>query len=250
MKIDDQLILFPFKGKDATRKFFVGGLLALCGMLIPLLYIPISGYKVRVIRRTLDDGVPSLPAWDDWGDLILSGLKVWLVSIVYGLPLVVVTLCINGVVLAGIMTSMFGATEESFLAIYSGVALMLIGFAGFGVMMLLWLPVMFFTPVAVVRMVVHDSVKSAFQFGEVWREIKSGFKHYILAFVVYLAMSMGVSMAASLLMYTICLACLYPFILALGVVYGQVMEGALYGLAYRETQALALPGGEQTEAAR
>jgi hypothetical protein len=147
------------------------------------------------------------------------------------------------------MTSTFGAAEESLLVMSGGGVLTLVGFVGFGVLMLLWYPVTFFVPVAVARMVAHDSLGSAFQLGEVWREIKSGFKYYILAFVVYLALSMGVSMAAMLLMYTICLACLYPFILAFGAVYGQVMEGALYGLAYRETQALTLPGGEQTEAA-
>ena len=87
MKIDDQLIVFPFKDQRWVSKFVVGGLLSLFGFLIPLTFIPVSGYMIRVMRHTLDEGTYALPDWDDWGDLILSGLKAWLVTVVYSLPL-------------------------------------------------------------------------------------------------------------------------------------------------------------------
>jgi hypothetical protein len=249
MKIDDQLITFPFKDERWASKFLVGGLLSLCGFLIPLTFIPLSGYMVRVMRRTESEGVLSLPAWDDWGDLILSGLKAWLVTIVYSLPLWVTMFCGYGAMVAGGLIAPFGAAEESVLPVIGGVALVLMGLAAFGVGMILAFPVMFLAPIALVRMVADDSLNSAFQFGEVWRELKTGFKEYIVAFLVYLALSMGASMVATLLFYTICLTCLAPFAMAAAVVYAMVMEGALFGLAYRETRALAGGGPEQVEAA-
>ena len=248
MKVDDQLIVFPFKDQHWVRKFVVGGLLALCGMVIPLFLIPVSGYMMRIIRRTLDDDTPSLPDWDDWGDLILSGLKAWLVTIVYSLPLWAMILCSQGAITAGVLTTTIGIAEESPLAL-GGIALALMGFASFGVATILTFPLMFLSPVALARMVAHDSVGSAFQLGEVWRELKTGFKHYILAFVVYLALSMGASLVATLMIYSVCLTCLSPFAYAVAVVYAFVMQGTLYGLAYRETQALARPEGKQAEAA-
>jgi hypothetical protein len=249
MKIDDQLITFPFKDERWANKFLVGGLLSLCGFLIPLTFIPLSGYMVRTMRRTQSEGVLSLPDWDDWGDLIVSGLKAWLVMAAYSIPLWVFMFCGYGAMMAGGIIAPFGASEESAPAVVGGVALALMGLAAFGVGMILAFPVQFVSPIALVRMVADDSLNSAFQFGEVWRELKTGFKEYILAFLVYLALSMGASLVATLLFYTVCLTCLAPFALAVAVVYAMVMQGTLYGLAYRETRALA--GGEsgQVEAA-
>jgi hypothetical protein len=247
MKVDDQLIVFPFKDQRWVGKFVVGGVLSLCGFLIPLTFVPLSGYMVRVMRRTLTEGIYALPDWNDWGDLLLSGLKAWLVTIVYSLPLWVMMFCGYGAMVAGSILAPFGAAEESVLPIIGGVALALMGFAAFGVGTILAFPVMFLAPVAVARMVADDSLNSAFQFGDVWRELKTGFKQYILAFLVYLALSMGASLVATLLFYTVCLTCLAPFAMAFAVVYAMVMQGALFGLAYRETRASE--EGDQAEAA-
>jgi hypothetical protein len=249
MKIDDQLITFPFKDERWANKFLVGGLLSLCGFLIPLTFIPLSGYMVRTMRRTQSEGVLSLPDWDDWGDLIVSGLKAWLVMAAYSIPLWVFMFGGYGAMMAGGIIAPFGAAEESALAMMGGVALALMGLVVFGVGMILAFPVQFVSPIALVRMVADDSLNSAFQFGEVWHELKTGFKEYILAFLVYLALSMGASLVATFLFYTVCLTCLAPFALAVAVVYAMVMQGTLYGLAYHETRALAGSESDQVEAA-
>jgi hypothetical protein len=248
MKLDDQLITFPFKDQRWVGKFVVGGLLSLCGMLIPLFLIPVSGYRLRVMRRALAEGTYALPDWDDWGELIGSGLKVWLVTIVYGLPLWVMVFCGSGMLAAGSILFSIGVAEESLLAMI-GIDLVLMGFVVFGVGMILAFPVGFLIPVALARMVSYDSLNSAFQFGDVWRELKTGFKQYVLAFLFYFALSMGASIAASLLLYTVCLTCLYPFALGFAMVYTVVMYGTLFGLAYRETRALEGGSPDQKEAA-
>jgi hypothetical protein len=245
MKVDDQLIVFPFKDQRWVGKFVVGGVLAFCGRFIPLFFIPISGYTVRVMRRTLKDGTPSLPDWDDWGDLILSGLKAWLIFLVYSLPLLAAIFVAYGALFGGAAAFIFGLAEESALAL-GGIVLALIGVVAFGFAMIVTFPVFFFIPLALTRLAAYDSLGRAFQLGEIWREVKSGFTRYLLAFVVYLAVSMAASLVASFLRYTVCLACLYPFALGFALVYSGVMQGTLYGLAYRET--LALEDGEQVDA--
>ena len=142
MKLDDQLITFPVKDERWVGKFAVGGLLSLCGMLIPLFLIPLSGYRLRVMRRVLDEGTLSLPDWDDWGELILSGLKVWLVTIVYGLPLLVLVFGGYGMMIAGAMLFPIGVGQESLLAM-AGIGLALMGFVALGVGMILAFPVGF-----------------------------------------------------------------------------------------------------------
>jgi hypothetical protein len=247
MKVDDQLIVFPFKDERWVGKFVVGGVLAFCGRIIPLFFIPISGYTVRVIRHTLKDGTPSLPDWDDWGDLILSGLKAWLIFLVYSLPLLIAIFCAYGGIFGGVAAFFIGAAEESAWAL-GGIFLAMVGFFAFGIVMIVMFPTFFFIPLALTRLAAYDSLGRAFQFGEIWREVKAGFSRYLLAFVVYLAVSMAASLAVSFLRYTVCLACLYPFALGFALVYSGVMQGTLYGLAYRET--LALEGGDEADVAK
>jgi hypothetical protein len=98
-------------------------------------------------------------------------------------------------------------------------------------------------------MVSGSFLQSSSSFATFQMASKTGFKQYIIAFLVYLALSMGVSLVATFLFYTVCLTCLAPFAMAAAAVYAMVMQGALFGMAYRETRALEDGSPDQVEAA-
>ena len=207
--------------------------------------LPLWGFGVRIMRQTIKGELPSLPGWDNWGELFGDGLRFFVVGLVYGLPVWLPLCCSFAMWMLAVGPVIL--VEQAQVPEIVGVGGMFIiyglGFVLMGVASILGLFLGFLSFVAQTRWVAQDSLGSAFEFGEVWRLARAGFSNYLLAFAVwYGALFLG-SMVASMLMYTIVLACLYPFLFAVLVAYSPVLMGALYGIAYYHTQA-GLPSGE------
>jgi hypothetical protein len=63
-------------------KVIIGGLL----LIIPIFgWLVVAGYIVRTLSNRVQ-GREELPAWDDWGDLLIKGLILTVVAIIYSLP--------------------------------------------------------------------------------------------------------------------------------------------------------------------
>jgi hypothetical protein len=97
-------------------------------------------------------------------------------------------------------------------------------------------------------MVAHDSPRSAFELGEVWGLAKAGFMNYLLAYGIWYGISMiwsGVLYVAfmlgavlGLLMRSFLVTWVPPLLLmGFVIVYNPLWRGALFGMAYHETQA-------------
>lgn len=236
MKIDADLFVFPFRDEHWQTKTLIGGLLALVGMLFFPLLLPIYGYSLRILRHTIHEGQPTLPEWDDWGGLFLDGLRMWVVSFVYLLPVWVLMCAALACWMLPLLTIPFAGSngEEALLGLTIGGQI-----AGFALFALAMLPALFlgyFAVVAVTRLAALDALNAAFDFRTVWRLGVGGFKHFILALLVYYALALAASYVSSFLIFTLVLACLYPFALAAWVFFAQVFFGALFGLAYRAAQ--------------
>jgi hypothetical protein len=100
---------FPFRGDRSTEVLLVGGALVLAGaliyvvasllaifliglLLLPLVLVPqllINGYLVRLLRASAQDA-DSVPPFDDWGRLLVDGVKIFAINLIYGFALLVV----------------------------------------------------------------------------------------------------------------------------------------------------------------
>lgn len=83
---------YPRRGDGAAKRIFVGGaLLLLSFLLLPasLLY----GFFLRVLGATAR-GETEPPDFDDWGGLFVDGLKVFVVFLVYLLPVYVMAVVV------------------------------------------------------------------------------------------------------------------------------------------------------------
>lgn len=85
----------PTKGETWGTTLLIGSLLILLTPLI-LPVFAVNGYIVRLIQRKAA-GTAGLPAFDNWGQLIIDGLKVAVIGVVYALlPLIGVFITISG----------------------------------------------------------------------------------------------------------------------------------------------------------
>ncbi|WP_247002076.1 DUF4013 domain-containing protein [Halosolutus gelatinilyticus] len=84
------------------RTSIIGGVLLLLGFLFIPLFL-VWGYVVRVLDRTAR-GDDDAPEFDDWGDLLVDGVKAFAITLVY----VLVPSILGGVVFGGIWTATDG----------------------------------------------------------------------------------------------------------------------------------------------
>ncbi len=68
----------------------LGGRVGLIGGLIGLIVsFIVYGYMLRAIKASIA-GSDELPEFDEWGEMIIEGIKVFLVSLIYSIPAIII----------------------------------------------------------------------------------------------------------------------------------------------------------------
>lgn len=121
------------RGGDAVTTVLIGGILTLFAFLIVPLFA-VAGYLVRVLDRTASgDNEP--PVFDEWGELIVDGVKASAIAFVYAL--------IPTAVLLAFLVSggLLGASGSDVLGAIGGIGMLVGG--------LIWLALTLFAAYAV-----------------------------------------------------------------------------------------------------
>ena len=208
---------FVFEDKDWATKVLIGIGILVAGVVLFWLVIPailaallLSGYSLEITRRVIRGDAEVLPAWDDWGQLLVDGLQVVIIGIVYALPMIIVGLCV-GVPLGWMSENSDGA------AAFLSLALSCFNFL-WGIALSLTLPA------AIAKFAAEGELASAFHFGEVIDLIRNNLTIYVITAVMVWVTSIISG-----------LGLLFCFI---GVfftgVYTELVNGHLFGQAYRE----------------
>lgn len=138
---------YMLKQDGGIRKLLIGGVL----MFIPIVgWACVGGYALRTMRA-ISEGESTLPEWTDWGDLFVKGLLLWVVSIAFEVP--------------GLILGRLGALGS-----------LLAGLWGIVVLVVL--------PAALLRFAVRDDFAAAFEFSAIIDFIKANSSSYILAIIL------------------------------------------------------------------
>ncbi|PSP32842.1 hypothetical protein BRC63_11005 [Halobacteriales archaeon QH_10_70_21] len=73
--------IYPKDGTDATKTVLIGGVLTLLSFLLVPLFL-LVGYTVRVVRAVAG-GDETLPVFDEWGDVLVDGVKGFAITLAY-----------------------------------------------------------------------------------------------------------------------------------------------------------------------
>lgn len=141
-------------------------------LLIPLILavLLLNGYEVEIIRRVINGESPVLPEWDNWGELIMDGLKLLIIEIVYALPIILVSACLGPV--AGITAE----ESQEMSSLFSGFM---------GCLNFLWgIVLALFLPAATAFFVAEGEVSAAFRFGDVFGFVRDNFGTYVVVAVI------------------------------------------------------------------
>lgn len=82
----EEAVNYPRNSDDATTTILIGGVLGVLSVLV-IPTVLVAGHLVRVLRESMDE---TPPVFDEWGDLLVDGLKVAVVAFAYSLLAIVV----------------------------------------------------------------------------------------------------------------------------------------------------------------
>ena len=80
-----------------------------------LLALPLMGYAMKVLR-----GEKPAPEVADWGTLFIDGIKAWIVSLIYAIPIIIVGFIVAGASAAAFISGNYSAMMAAFGAMALG----------------------------------------------------------------------------------------------------------------------------------
>lgn len=141
------------------------------GGIIGLLFgVIINGYPIRIMRASMA-GFDELPNFDSWFDIIINGIKVFIVDIAYFIPLFI--LLFSGGLLGFSAFSMGADNSSAILDIFMIIAILYVVIA---------FP---FYLMSLANMAFYEDIGSAFRFREILDKIsKIGWDKFIIWYIV------------------------------------------------------------------
>lgn len=231
------LFSYPFRQPNWQSKLLVLGLLSAAGFIIPVIpWLFVAGYVAEIMRRqALEGGEPELPEWDDWGRLIVDGLRLSVIGFVLSLPAMIVFVVGFGMYFASTFPLMLSeGNEESLLPLmFVGMMVMMISmFLGTLITMVTGVV----SPVALTHVAVKRKFSAVFELREWWKVLWANLGGYVLALVILYSISYILMTLGYMLAWTMICCVLTPVFYFVACPYLSVITGVVFGQVYREGQ--------------
>ena len=181
----EETLRYPMEDDDWTVTILIGGVLTLLSLLVfPTVFV--YGYLVQAVRERAD-GAAQPPAFEDWGELLVDGLKAWVISIVYMLvPLVVFGVTVGGSLLA-IATGTRAGAGAGLAGLFGGLAISFVLSLVFG----------YVATAAIIHFACTGEFGAGFDFGTLRKLILS--PEYATPWLVSIALFIAVNVVVNLL---------------------------------------------------
>ncbi len=227
----EQILFFPVRESESRKNFLIGTLIYFAGFIIPILpMILVMGYIARIMRQVFNGEEPRMPAWDDWESMLRDGAYIYGVRIIYTLPLLILIapLFIGGMFLPLLADS--SNDPNGFVIFFP--------FLLFGMLMLIIFPLSLALGIIVPAAEAHTISKTEFAAGfrvrEWWSIFRANLGGFVIAYLIALIASFGLSLVVQIAMMTIILICILPLIFPAITLYSTLVMYAAFAQAYRD----------------
>jgi hypothetical protein len=207
---------YPLNGDNALARIVIGGLLGFGSFLI-IPAFALMGYLVWVLGGAAR-GEEEPPAFENWGEMIVDGLKATVVALVYGI-----------IPFALVFVSMFviaggGASgSDAPAGILGGV-----GILGMLVSLVAMFLLYYLIPAALTNMALEDEFAAAFDFSTIKQAVLS--VDYLVAWLIPFLLAAVVNVVVFALAITVVGLIVVPFL----QFYVQVAAFYMFGAAFRK----------------
>lgn len=207
---------YPLAGDNAIERLLIGGLLGFGSFLIVPMFA-LFGYLVWVLDGAAHEE-PEPPAFDDWGDMIVDGLKATVVAFFYGIVPIVLLAVSFAVIGSGALLGSDTAT-----GLLGG-----LGLIGILVSVLAMLLLYYLVPAALAGMAVEGDIGGAFDVDTLTDALFS--VDYLVAWLIPVVLGLFLNVVTLILVLTVFGLLLVPFL----NFYAQVAIFFMFGRAFGE----------------
>jgi hypothetical protein len=228
-----ELLTFPFTTAEARKNFLIGCLAMFIGFFIPLLpYFIVYGYVAKIVRKVAQGESPSMPAWDDFNEMLTDGLRLYGVKLVFSLPVILIMFAGLGIYIAGTMVAVFHE-DPAIINVLVPILLLVLG-TTMCLTIILGMGISFIAYPASIHAVVKRNFAAGFRFREWWPILRVNVGGFLFAILVAFAISFLYSMGVQILMFTIILLCLLPVLMTVIMFYIILVPELLAAQAYHD----------------
>ena len=227
----NQIFLFPVKDAEARKHFLIGCLVVLASFVIPIVpYLALFGYSARIAKQIFNSEEPRMIPWDDWGDMIKDGLRMFGVRMIYSIPmlLIAIPLMFMGLGLPILLENVSSSDAEAIFSIF-----MVLMLGSMCLIIPLSLPLAVIIPAAEMHAVEKDDFAAGFKFREWWQIFRANLSGFIASFAIYYGATMILTVFMQIIIATLILACLLPLILPGITLYLSLVMYAAIAQAYK-----------------
>jgi hypothetical protein len=223
---------FVFDDPEWLKKVAIGiGLILVGAIFTPVLIglvplIMVGGYTVLLTRNVMDRVEHPLPEWEDWGELFMLGLKLFLIQLIWAIPLIVL----------GTASSIPGA-----LAGDSDVQGILIAFSVLCgcLSFIVGIAYALVEPVITFRFARTGEFSSGFEFGKIFRLLRDNIGNVVIAIIIS-GVGSGLLVLLGILVGVVALVIGLIVTLPAAALWGEFVTAHLYGQVGREAEASSL----------
>ena len=141
-------------------------------LIIPIVNFIGLGYLFRIIKATFA-GIDETPDFDEIGELFIDGLKIFVVSLIYSIPIIIVGLIIS--LIFSYNFTIYSFTTPDIYSLLGAYAIYIIVAFIIGIIEI----------IAIANMALYDELGAAFKFGEVMDRISMiGWGNYLIWYII------------------------------------------------------------------
>lgn len=206
---------FVTADEDWVKKLAIASAIALVGLItFGLAMIPLAGYGLAITRRVTEGTEPVLPEWTNFGELIMDGLKMVAISIIWSLPIILLSACLGGA--AALLAGDDGGTVPTLIStLISCISL------PYSILMALLLPASYG------HLAYTDEFGAALNPANAFKILRENIGAYVIVALVWIFLVPIITSIGAL----VCLIGLFP-----AVAYTTAVMGHLMGQAYKGAQ--------------
>jgi len=161
---------YVFEDERWISKVLIGGLL----IWIPIVNFAVFGYMVKTAQNVAQRSPRPLAEWGEFGDHFMRGLYVFVIYLVYLLPVFILEglfFCVTGGIAANSRTG-------------DNAAAGLLGLCFFPLIIILGLALAILLYAAIARYVATNTLSEAFKFAEVIASVRNNFSPWLMLWLV------------------------------------------------------------------
>jgi hypothetical protein len=157
---------FQFEDKDWIKKLLIAALIPLIPIIGTFFTV---GWGVEITKRVIHRDPQPLADWNDFGGYFVKGLKVFVIGLVYAIPLILLSICPTVLLIAS-------GDGDNTLANIAMAA-----FACYGLLAIIYgVTLALIMPAAIGRFAATDQIGAALKLGEIYGLVKAAPMAYLM----------------------------------------------------------------------